>query len=121
MHWNLTKAETDPVPQSGQQTYEEALRRNFLFAKLEDMVAWGQSHSVWPFNFGLSCCYVEMATVIGGWVLRFTRKRVNSSAMRRAPRKSGLPGSVGLSVTTRLAMPALGVDGWPCLANIGHA
>ena len=44
MHWTLTKAETDPAPQPGQQTYEEALRRNFLFARLEDMVAWRQSN-----------------------------------------------------------------------------
>ena len=57
-----TRADQDPTPGSGQQTYEEALQRNFFMTKLEDMVAWGRQHSVWPFNFGLSCCYVEMAT-----------------------------------------------------------
>ena len=42
MRWNLTKADSDSAPKPGQQTYEEAIRRNFLFARLEDMVAWGK-------------------------------------------------------------------------------
>jgi NADH-quinone oxidoreductase subunit B len=77
MHWTLTKEQTNP----------EALQRNFLFAKLADMVAWGQSHSIWPFNFGLSCCYVEMATA---FTSRHDIARFGSEVIRASPRQADL-------------------------------
>jgi NADH-quinone oxidoreductase subunit B len=32
----------------------------FVTAKLEDLVAWARSGSMWPMTFGLACCAVEM-------------------------------------------------------------
>jgi len=43
---------------------DQEVRRNIVMARLSDLVAWGRKHSLWPFNFGLSCCYVEMATAL---------------------------------------------------------
>ncbi|MEQ8954016.1 MAG: NADH-quinone oxidoreductase subunit B, partial [Gammaproteobacteria bacterium] len=40
----------------GGSGFDEFIRRNVVMAKLEDMVAWGRKNSIWPFNFGLSCC-----------------------------------------------------------------
>ncbi len=33
-------------------------------SSLDFRTSWpgGANYSIWPFNFGLSCCYVEMAT-----------------------------------------------------------
>ena len=41
---------------------ESSVRQSVIFSRLQDLLAWGRKNSIWPFNFGLSCCYVEMAT-----------------------------------------------------------
>lgn len=87
MKWKLTKAEQDPAPKPGHNTYQEAIQRNFFMAQLEDLVAWGRKYSVWPFNFGLSCCYVEMATA---FTSRHDIARFGSEVIRGTPRQADL-------------------------------
>ena len=92
MKYTLTKAnpDADRFPaQTRQVIDEEEVNKNVVMTRLEDLTHslanWGRKHSLWPFNFGTSCCYVEYATTLTGV---HDLSRFGAEVIRASPRQA---------------------------------
>ena len=59
----------------------------FVFAKLEDVLRWARTGSMWPLLFGLACCAIEMMAV---YMPRFDLARFGMEVYRASPRQADL-------------------------------
>jgi len=66
---------------------DELRRHGILLTSIEEVYNWGRSRSVWPLNFGLACCAIEM---IAASMAKFDIARFGSEVFRPSPRQADL-------------------------------
>ncbi|TWF41515.1 NADH dehydrogenase subunit B [Chitinophaga polysaccharea] len=85
MKWWLTNANEVTGKISGNTSMEEVIQQSVMLTSVESLLAWGRKNSLWPFHFGLSCCFVEMATAM---TPKYDMARFGAEVIRGTPREA---------------------------------
>jgi NADH-quinone oxidoreductase subunit B len=86
---------------TAKQLGEVVQDKGFVLTKLDDLLAWARTGSMWPMTFGLACCGVEM---IHAYMSRYDLDRFGMMP-RASPRQSDVMIVAG-TLTNKMA-PAL--------------
>ncbi|WP_084442433.1 NADH-quinone oxidoreductase subunit B [Termitidicoccus mucosus] len=91
-----------PVPLPGGISHEEResfRQQGILLTSFNEIYNWGRANSIWPLQFGLACCAIEMIAVAAA---RFDIARFGAEIFRASPRQADLM-IVSGTVTKKMA------------------
>ena len=94
----MSDAPASPAPITDAER-DELRRHGILLTSLEELYNWGRSNSIWPLQFGLACCAIEM---IATATARFDIARFGAEIFRPSPRQADLM-IVSGTVTKKMA------------------
>jgi NADH-quinone oxidoreductase subunit B len=77
----------------------ELSKRGIFVTSAEELYNWGRKNSLWPLQFGLACCAIEM---IAATMARFDMARFGAEVYRPSPRQADLMIIAG-TVTKKMA------------------
>ena len=66
---------------------EAKLGESIITTRLDELINWGRSNSLWPMPMGISCCAIEMMATLGP---KFDLSRFGSEVARFSPRQADL-------------------------------
>ena len=87
------------------ETYEKLVEElnaggaNVVVRKLDDLIDWGRSNSLWPLTFATSCCGIEFMAVCAA---RYDIARFGFEVTRNSPRQADVILVCG-TITTKMA------------------
>ncbi len=82
-----------------EQLKSELRRQGVVATSLQELYNWGRKSSIWPLNFGLACCAIEM---IATTTARYDLARFGAEVFRPSPRQADLMIVAG-TVTKKMA------------------
>ena len=65
----------------------EMRKQGIVVTSLQELYNWGRRSSIWPMNFGLACCAIEM---IATTMARYDMARFGAEVFRPSPRQADL-------------------------------
>ena len=64
---------------------QEVARSGIITTTLENLIQWGRYNSLWPAQFGLACCAIEMMATASS---RYDMSRFGAEVFRSSPRQA---------------------------------